>query len=182
MTATNKRLLISESRSNSNRCTPCREKPDQHNTYASHASPRFCGQSPYVATFHETPIDLDCSWEKGLLTQSTAHRLTDPQVDTQLLSRASQWSRGHKPSSCRRPTTRFAGPISPVCDRYVQYLLTGVNHRSLTDIGRGYNLGGASLPHTHSLTFPPSYLPFLLVAPLSLPFNQVPLIKPKCWV
>jgi hypothetical protein len=31
-TATNKRLLISESRGDSNRCTPYREKPDQHAT------------------------------------------------------------------------------------------------------------------------------------------------------
>jgi hypothetical protein len=40
MTATNKRLLISESRDDSNRFTPCRGKPDQHDTYASHTSPR----------------------------------------------------------------------------------------------------------------------------------------------
>jgi hypothetical protein len=40
MTATNKRLLKSESRGDSNRCTPCREKPDPHTTYTSHSSPR----------------------------------------------------------------------------------------------------------------------------------------------
>jgi hypothetical protein len=43
MTATNKRLLISESRGGSNRCIPCRGKPDQHDTYASHASPHTPG-------------------------------------------------------------------------------------------------------------------------------------------
>jgi hypothetical protein len=43
MAATNKRLLISESRGDSNRCTPCRGKPDQHDMYASHASPRTLG-------------------------------------------------------------------------------------------------------------------------------------------
>jgi hypothetical protein len=32
MTATNKRLLISESRGDSNRCTPWKRKPDQHVT------------------------------------------------------------------------------------------------------------------------------------------------------
>jgi hypothetical protein len=42
-TAINKRLLISESRGNSNRCTPCRGKSDQHATYASHFSPRTPG-------------------------------------------------------------------------------------------------------------------------------------------
>jgi hypothetical protein len=43
MTATNKWLLISESRSDSNQCTPYRGKPDQHVTYASHSSPRRPG-------------------------------------------------------------------------------------------------------------------------------------------
>jgi hypothetical protein len=40
MAAMNKRLLIFESHGDSNRCTPCREKPNPHDTYASHASPR----------------------------------------------------------------------------------------------------------------------------------------------
>jgi hypothetical protein len=39
----NKQLLISESRGDSNRFTPCRGKPDQHATYASHSSPRTLG-------------------------------------------------------------------------------------------------------------------------------------------
>jgi hypothetical protein len=43
MTATNKRLLISESRGDSNRCTPCRGKSEQHAMYASHFSPRTSG-------------------------------------------------------------------------------------------------------------------------------------------
>jgi hypothetical protein len=43
MAATNNWLLISESRGDSNRCTPCRGKPDQHDTYAFHASPRTPG-------------------------------------------------------------------------------------------------------------------------------------------
>jgi hypothetical protein len=89
-----------------------------------------CGWSPYLATFHETPTDLDkshCSRGKGLPTQFTARRLTDLWVHTQLLSWANQWSPGHKPSSWRWPSTRFTGLISPICDRYVQYLLMGAN-------------------------------------------------------
>jgi hypothetical protein len=39
MAATNKRLPISESRSDSNRCTPYNETPNQHDMYASHAGP-----------------------------------------------------------------------------------------------------------------------------------------------
>jgi hypothetical protein len=135
MAATNKRLLISEGRGDSNRCTPCREKPDQHATRFPHSVHVWSktiriSRGPHIATLHETPTDLDrshCSWEKGLLTQSTARRLTDPRVHTQLLSRASQWSRGRKPSSYRWPTTRHTGPISSACDRYVQYLLAGAN-------------------------------------------------------
>jgi hypothetical protein len=38
-TATNNQLLISESHGDSNRWTPCRGKPDTHNTYTSRASP-----------------------------------------------------------------------------------------------------------------------------------------------
>jgi hypothetical protein len=38
MAATSKWLLISESRGDLNRCTPCKGKSDQHDTYASHAS------------------------------------------------------------------------------------------------------------------------------------------------
>jgi hypothetical protein len=47
----------------------------------------------------------------------------------------------------------------------------GPTERSLTDTGGGYNLGGAGLPHTYSLTFPTSCLHFPLVAPPGLQFN-----------
>jgi hypothetical protein len=46
---------------------------------------------------------------KGLPTQSTAHRLTDPRVRTKFLSWANQWSSRRKPSSCRWPTTQLTG-------------------------------------------------------------------------
>jgi hypothetical protein len=144
-----------------------------------------CGWSPYMATFHEAPIDLDrshCSREKRLSAQSIAHRLTDPWVRTQLLSWASQWRRGHKPSSWRWPTTRFTGPISSSCDWYIQYLLMGANRTVPNRHRWGYNHGGPSLPDTHSPTFPTSYPHFPLMAPPGLHFNQVSAFKPKCWV
>jgi hypothetical protein len=55
----------------------------------------------------------------------------------------------------------------------------GPTERSLTDLGEGYNLGGAGLSRTHSPTFPTSYLPFPLVALPDLQLNQAPAIKPK---
>jgi hypothetical protein len=46
-------------------------------------------------------------------------------------------SSGEKSSSCWQPTTRLIGPISPACDRYVQYLLAGANRTVLNWHRRG---------------------------------------------
>jgi hypothetical protein len=51
MTATYKRLLISENRDNLNRCTPSKGKPDQYDIYASHVSPRTSDVS-FLRTVH----------------------------------------------------------------------------------------------------------------------------------
>jgi hypothetical protein len=85
MAATNKRLLIFESRGDLNRCTPCREKPNQHDTYAS------CGQSPYVATFHSDPTELDrfTAPEKKCSRSHLSARLSDPRNPPQFLSQHS---------------------------------------------------------------------------------------------
>jgi hypothetical protein len=154
---------VGENRTNTTRMipTPIHVRP----AYAS------CGQSLYMVTFCETATDLDrshCSREKWLLTQSTAHRLTDPWVHTQLLSRVSQWRRGRKPSSHRWPTTRFTGLISLACDRYVQYLLTGANPSVLNRHRRGLQPWRCQLATYQSLTFPTSCLPFPLKAPPGL--------------
>jgi hypothetical protein len=104
LTATNKQLLISESHSDSNRCTPCRGKPGTHDIYASHISPRTpsvrflrtvpvrqvyasYGQSPYVATFHTNPTELD-GWttpEKKCSHLYLSARLSSPRDLPQFL-------------------------------------------------------------------------------------------------
>jgi hypothetical protein len=185
MIATNKRLLISESHGDSNRCTPCRVKPDQHVTYASHSSSRmfdvrFLRHSPYVTTFHWLPRsrNMPLHPEEVLATKDR-------------LSRSSSWVTSFI-LSCDNPGVgerrfgpmvtqlhQLSGLILPACDRYVQYLLTGSTERSLIDTCGGYNLGGVGLPRTHSLTFPISCLRFSLRAPSGLQFNQVSAIKPK---
>jgi hypothetical protein len=150
MTATNKRLLISESHSDSNRCTNYRGKPDQHATrfprsvHVWSTTIRIsCGS--HIAIFH-TVVNrfeqIHCTREEWLPTQSTARRPSDLRVRTQLLSHNSQWS--------------------------------------LTDTGEGYNLGGADLSRTHSPTFPTSCPHFPLVAPPGLQFHQVLTTRPKC--
>jgi hypothetical protein len=140
-----------------------------------HVRPAYasCGRSPYVATFREAPTDLGRSHgsrEKGLPTQSTARRLTDTRVRTQLLFWTSEWSRGHKPSSWRWPTTRFIGPISLTCDRYIQYLLTGANRTVLNRPRRGlqpwrYRLATYPLPD-----LPNQLSPFSTNGPARSPF------------
>jgi hypothetical protein len=57
MTDINKRLLIFESDGDSNRCTPCRGKPEQHGTYASHSSPHM----PDVRFIRAVPIHNNLS-------------------------------------------------------------------------------------------------------------------------
>jgi hypothetical protein len=42
----------------------------------------------------------------------------------------------------------LTGPTTPACDRYIQYLLTGPTHRSLTDTAGDYSLEGAGFLHT----------------------------------
>jgi hypothetical protein len=46
-------------------------------------------------------------------------------------------SSGEKSSTCWQPTTRLTGPISPACDRYVQYLRAGANRMVLNRHKRG---------------------------------------------
>jgi hypothetical protein len=132
---TNKRLLISESRDDSNRCTPYRGKPDTHDTYAFRASPCM----PYVRFLRAVHV---C----GNLSQaiiSVGRTLLLPRErapDT--TSSPAEWSTN--PSTSFSPnivieavmkvkhllTNKlhwFTRPITPACDRYVQYLLARVN-------------------------------------------------------
>jgi hypothetical protein len=44
---------------------------------------------------------------------------------------------GEKSNFCWQPTTRLTGPISPTCNRYVQYLLTRANRTILNWHRRG---------------------------------------------
>jgi hypothetical protein len=79
----------------------------------------------------------------GTIHNTPADRSTSP-YPASLMSRGyvdrpmKQW--GAKPSIYQRQATMFTGPISPACDRYVQYFLTGTNHSVLNWHRRG-------LPH-----------------------------------
>jgi hypothetical protein len=108
-------------------------KPNQH---ATHFPRSVCiwlttiriSRGPHIATFHAVIYrfeQIHCTREEGLLTQSTASL---PQTAKE------QWG---KVNSCGQLTTRLTGPISPACDRYVQYLLAGANRTVLNRHRRG---------------------------------------------
>jgi hypothetical protein len=129
LTTTNKRLLISGTRGDSNRCTPClgnlihttRMLPALVHIYHSYAS---CSQSPYVATFHTNPIELDrfTTFKKKCFRVHLLTWLSGPRDPPQFLSR----------HLLMNMLDRFTRLISPACDQYVQYLLTGANPLVLT--------------------------------------------------
>jgi hypothetical protein len=177
MTATNKWLLISESRGDLNWCTPCREKPDQHITHFSRLVQIWSktiriSHGPHMATLHTVKNRFEqiyCPREEGLLTQSTTRRLTDPWVHTQLLSHNSQWSSGAKSSFCWHLTNRLIRPISPACDRYIQYLLVGANPSVLNWHRWGLQPWRCRFTTYHSSTFPTSCLHFSPKGPARSP-------------
>jgi hypothetical protein len=178
MTATNKRLLISESHGDSNRCTPCRGKPDQYATYASHVSPRM----PGVRFLRVFPIrgnlsrvidrveQAHCSREEGLPTQSIAHRWPIHGFVPSFSPEPANEAVGTKPNIYQWPATRLIGPTTPVCDRYVQYLLTGATTLEVPT----FHVPLPDLPDQLSSLSPS--------VPTRSPFNQVLTTRPKCWV
>jgi hypothetical protein len=157
MTVTNKRLLISESHDDSNRYTPCRGKPDQHET----CFPRSVrvwfktiriSRGPHIATLREAVNRVEqghCSTEKKVSRHNPQHTC---------------WSIcGFIPIFSPKPTNEIVEAKSSICWRwllglpgsYHQHAIgtfntcsRGPTHRSLTDTGGGYNLRGVGLPHT----------------------------------
>jgi hypothetical protein len=131
-------------------------KPDQHATRFSHSvhvwPSTICNScSPRIATFHKvnnSDGQSHCSREKMLPTQFIARWLTNPWVHTQFLSQASHWNSGGKATLCWRQTTKLTGPIYQHAIDTFNTCSQGSTHRSLTDTGGGYNLGGAGSPHT----------------------------------
>jgi hypothetical protein len=101
-----------------------------------------------------------CSQEEGLLTQSTARRWSILGSVPIFSPEPANEAVGVKPSIYQRPATRLTGPITPVCDRYVPYLLAGANQTVLNRHRRGLQSWRCQLATYHSQTFPTSCLPF----------------------
>jgi hypothetical protein len=180
----NKRLLISESRDDLNRCTPCRGNPT--NTIRTLPTPvHVClayasyGQSLYVAIIHESSTDLN---------RSTAREKKGSRHNPQ----HTNWSIcGSVPSFSHRTASEAVGKIQAsvddklldLLDPYHQHAIStfntcsrGLTHRSLTNTGGGYNLEGVDFPHTTHRPSQSAIFPFHLRAPhsLRLSINSLP--------
>jgi hypothetical protein len=137
-------------------------KPDQHTTFIPclvcvWSQTIRISRSQYIAIFCVVVNIVEqghCSWEIGLLTQFTACWLTDQQVHTGFSPKTVIEAVGAKPTFCWRSATRLTGSISPACDQYVQYLLTGANPSVLNRHKWRLQLWRCWLSTSHSSTFP----------------------------
>jgi hypothetical protein len=144
LTATNKRLLISESRGNLNQCTPCRGNPT-NTPHASHAWSKTicisCGQ--HIATFHESLTDLDGSHysrEKGIpdnIPSASADRSVGPHLISLILS--TKEVVGLSQASVNSRVLVLPGPYHRHMISTFNTCSWGPTHQSLTDTGGGYN-------------------------------------------
>jgi hypothetical protein len=162
MAATNKRLLISESRGDSNQRTPCRGKPNQHDMYASHASSR----TPGVRFLRAVPV-------RGNLL-----RVTDRVGRILLLSRKSAPDSTSQPGWVARGTRLIFSPKTTIeavglsqapvdglllvlPSPYHRYVIGTFNicsrvptPRFLTDTGGGYHIENLGMATALSPSFP----------------------------
>jgi hypothetical protein len=115
--------------------TPC-TLPTLVNARPTYA---FYGQSPYVTTFHWLPRSKDRLTQPSSWVASFFLPCDNPRVG----------ERGFGPIVTQ--LHQLTGPISPACDQYIQYLLTGVNPSVLNRHRRGlepwsYQLATYPLP------------------------------------
>jgi hypothetical protein len=161
LNATNKRLLISESRGDLNRCAHYRGNLI-HMTctlpmpvYVCHLY-ALCGQFSYVATFYADPTELDrfTALEKkapdfisqpGWVVHGT-HLSFSPNTTIEAVCLSQ--------TSVDEQATRLTRPISPAWDQYIQYLLAGANSSVLNWHKRGRQPWRCQLASSHSPTFP----------------------------
>jgi hypothetical protein len=146
MAATNKRLLIFVSRGDSNRCTPCREKPDQYDTYASHAS--LC--MPDVRFLRAVTVRGNLSWVIDRFRRIPLlprKRAPDTIYNTPVDRSAGVPSFSPKPTNQAIDLSQASvdDNLQGLLDPYHQYAISTFNTftwvptpRSLTDTGGGY--------------------------------------------
>jgi hypothetical protein len=125
----------------------------RQSTYAQHTLPAGSPIRGNLSWVIDRVEQAHCSREEGLPTQSTACswliRGSVPIFSTEPANEAV----GAKPSIYQRLATRLTGPITPVCDRYVQYMLAGANRTVFNRHRRGLQPWRYRLATYHSPTF-----------------------------
>jgi hypothetical protein len=162
MTTTNKRLLISESHGDSNRCTPYRGKPDQHDTYAFHASPR----TPGVRFLWAVPVRGNFLWVTDRVGRALLlPRKSDPDSTSQTGWVASGTRLSFSPKTTIEAVglsqTYVDNRLLGLPDPYHRHVIGMFNTcsrvpttRSSTDTGGGYHIENLGIATTLSPPFP----------------------------
>jgi hypothetical protein len=161
MAAMNKRLHISESRDDLNRCTPCRGKPDQFDTYASHVSPR----TPDVRFLRAVPVRGNLSRvinRVGRILLLPRKSAPDSTSQPSWVARGTRLNFSYNTAieavrlSQASVDNRLLGLLSP----YHRYAISTFNTcsriptpQSLTDTGEGYHIGNIGIATTLSPPF-----------------------------
>jgi hypothetical protein len=110
----------------------------------------FCGQSLYVATFHVDPTELN-----GFTTpeKKCSHSTSHPGwvahwTHLSFSPKHNHWSSALKSNIYWR--TSYIGLLGPYHQHVISTFIAcsrGPTHRSLTNIGGGYNFRGVDMPH-----------------------------------
>jgi hypothetical protein len=163
LTVPNKRLHISKSHGDSNRCTPYRKNlinktcifPTLVHVCHMYA---FCGWSLYVVTSHVGPTELDgCTAPDSTSQPGWVVHVTCLSFSP----KHNHWSSVLKPNIFWKIV--YIGLLGPYHQHVISIFNTcsrGLTHRSLTDTGGGYNLWGAGLPHHTPRPYQPTVLHF----------------------
>jgi hypothetical protein len=167
MITTNKWLLISKSCDDLNWCTPYR---GTWSTYHIHPT-----LDPRIATFCvivNRVGQILCSQETSAsdATPGSAEYFVGL---APFLSSTSQWSRRGNANHPLR--TRYIGLLGPQFQHVISTFNTcswELTHRSLTNTGGGYNLGGVGFSHHSPRPSQPTVLGFPLRAPPSLKLTK----------
>jgi hypothetical protein len=135
----------------------------------------FYEQSPYVATFHESSIELSrptTPEKKG--SRHNPQRAADRSAGPYPASLPSQPMKqlGQRQASINSRLLGLLGSYHQYAIGTFNTCSWGPTERSLTDTGGSYNLEGVGLPHTHSLTFLTRCPHFPLVAPPDLQLTK----------
>jgi hypothetical protein len=158
---------------------------------------RFARQSTY--TRHTLPAGSPHTWQPFMKSSTTMNRVIAPKKKGSRHNprHVGKLIRGSVPSFSPEPAIEAVGVKLPSINNqllglpgsYHQHAngifntcSQGSTHRSLTNTGGGYNLGGVGLPHITHWPSQPHVSTFHLRVPPGLQFNQDPSTKSRFWV